>query len=225
MGKNRTAGLYCPACDLFRVLNVYLFSQVINVRIGQANQPMLTAEDDRLVEAVLTGDVEAFGGIVRRYEKPIFNLMYRATGMQDEAADLTQEAFLKAYDKIHTFRPGRRFYPWLYTLSINVARDYIRKRQRQPKTSLHDPETIAETAFGDLNAIAEADRSAEIQSLFEILRNLPLDDREVLLLRFREGLQMKEIAEHLGLSLSGAKMRVQRGLHKLQKAWEGSDHV
>jgi RNA polymerase sigma-70 factor (ECF subfamily) len=195
------------------------------VRIGQINQPMMTAEDDQLVEAVLSGNAEAFGGIVRRYEKPIFNLMYRTTGMHDEAADLTQETFLKAYGKIHTFRRGQHFYPWLYTLSINVARDYLRKRQRQPKTSLRDPETIAETAIGDSNAIAEADRSAEIQSLFEILRNLPLGDREALLLRFREGLKMNEIAERLGLSVSGAKMRVQRGLHKLQKAWEDIDHA
>ena len=58
-----------------------------------------------------------------------------------------------------------------------------------------------------------------------MLRNLPIDDREALLLRFREGLKMKEIAEQLGLSVSGAKMRVQRGLHKLQKAWEDLDHA
>ena len=186
---------------------------------------MVTAEDDRLVEAVLMGKVEAFGGIVRKYEKVIFNLMYRATGSQEEAADLTQDAFLKAYDRLHTFRAGGRFHPWLYTLSVNVARDYLRKRQRQPKTSLRDPETIAETAFGDSNAIADADRSADIRSLFEILRNLPLDDREALLLRFREGLKMNEIAEKLGLSVSGAKMRVQRGLQKLQKAWEDVDHA
>jgi RNA polymerase sigma-70 factor (ECF subfamily) len=191
----------------------------------QANQPTVMAEDDRLVEAVLLGNVEAFGGIVRKYENAIFNLMYRATGSREEAADLTQDAFLKAYDRLHTFRAGRKFHPWLYTLSINVARDYLRKQKRQPKTSLRHPETIAETAFGDSNAVAEADRAAEIQSLFEVLRNLSLDDREALLLRFREGLKMKEIAEQLGLSVSGAKMRVQRGLHKLQEAWKDTDHA
>ncbi len=191
----------------------------------QANQPTVMAEDDRLVEAVLLGNVEAFAGIVRKYENAIFNLMYRATGSREEAADLTQDAFLKAYDRLHTFRAGRKFHPWLYTLSINVARDYLRKQKRQPKTSLRHPETIAETVFGDSNAVAEADRAAEIQSLFEVLRNLSLDDREALLLRFREGLKMKEIAEQLGLSVSGAKMRVQRGLHKLQEAWKDTDHA
>ena len=191
----------------------------------QANQPTVMAEDDRLVEAVLLGNVEAFAGIVRKYENAIFNLMYRATGSREEAADLTQDAFLKAYDRLHTFRAGRKFHPWLYTLSINVARDYLRKQKRQPKTSLRHPETIAETVFGDSNAVAEADRAAEIQSLFEVLRNLSLNDREALLLRFREGLKMKEIAEQLGLSVSGAKMRVQRGLHKLQEAWKDTDHA
>lgn len=180
---------------------------------------MVTAEDDRLVEAVLTGDLEAFGGVVRRYEKPIYNLMYRATGIEDDAADLTQEAFLKAFDKLHTFRPGRRFYPWLYTLSINVARDYLRKRQRQPKNTDFDPETMAQmTAF-------ESNNDLEIKDLFDMLRHLPINDREALLLRFREGFSMKEIAEHLGLSVSGAKMRVQRGLQKLKRAWEGVEHA
>ena len=186
---------------------------------------MVTGEDDRLVEAVLTGDGDAFSGIVRRYEKPIFNLMYRASGSRDDAADLTQEAFLKAYHKIHTFRAGRRFYPWLYTLSINVARDYLRKRHRQPDMTDRDPETMARMAFGESNVIAEAERSAKVRSLFEMLHKLPLNDREAVLLRFREGLKMKEIAVRLGLSLSGAKMRVQRGLQKLQKAWEERYHA
>lgn len=185
---------------------------------------MLTAEDDRIVEAVLRGDAEAFGGIVRKYEKPIFNLMYRATGSRDEAADLTQDAFLRAYDKIYTYRLGRRFYSWLYSLSMNIARDHLRKRHRRLETADHDPENTAQMTGSDANVSAQADHSANVESLHQILRVLSINEREAVLLRFRDGLKMKEIAEYLGLSVSGAKMRVHRGIEKLQKAWGNRNH-
>jgi RNA polymerase sigma-70 factor (ECF subfamily) len=180
---------------------------------------MTTTEDDRMVEAVRMGDTQAFGGIVRKYEKPIFNLMYRATGSRDDAADLTQDAFLRAYDKIHTFRLGRKFYSWLYTLSLNVVRDHLRKGRRRP--AIVTDQDLDNSAQGSLDGVLKAngiERTLELQHLFHILRTLPLKDREAVLLRFRDGLQMKEIAERLDLSVSGAKMRVHRGLAKLQKA-------
>ena len=170
-----------------------------------------------MVEAVRMGDTQAFEGIVRKYEKPIFNLMYRVTGSRDDAADLTQDAFLRAYDKIHTFRLGRKFYSWLYTLSMNVARDHLRKRRRQPAAADQDPENTAQGALDEGLTANGVERSVEIQRLLGLLRALPLKDREAVLLRFRNGLPMKEIANRLGLSLSGAKMRVHRGVAKLQK--------
>ncbi len=170
-----------------------------------------------MVKAVRMGDTQAFEGIVRKYEKPIFNLMYRATGSRDDAADLTQDAFLRAYDKIHTFRFGRKFYSWLYTLAMNVARDHLRKRCRLPAATDQDPENTAQGALDEALTANGVERSVEIQRLFSLLRALPLKDREAVLLRFRNGLAMKEIANRLGLSVSGAKMRVHRGVAKLQK--------
>jgi RNA polymerase sigma-70 factor (ECF subfamily) len=185
---------------------------------------MSTAEDDQMVKAVRMGDVEAFGGIVQKYEKPIFNLMYRTTGSRDEAADLTQDAFLRAYDKLHTYRLGHKFYPWLHALSMNVARDFLRSRQRQVETADYNTENAGRMTWSDSSAAAEADRSADSERLHHLLRTLSINDREAVLLRFRDDLKMKEIAERLGLSLSGAKMRVHRGLEKLQKAWGKKRH-
>jgi RNA polymerase sigma-70 factor (ECF subfamily) len=175
---------------------------------------MTRTEDDQMVAAVLKGHADAFGDLVRKYEKPIFNLMFRATGSWDRAEDLTQEAFLKAYDKIHTYRRGRKFYSWLYALALNVARDEHRKSRRQPETAPLDPETAARIPA------AAPKHADEVRSLFQILRTLPIRDREAVLLRFRDGLKMKEIAARLDLTVSGAKMRVHRGLAKLQQAWE-----
>jgi RNA polymerase sigma-70 factor (ECF subfamily) len=154
---------------------------------------------------------------VRKYEKPIFNLMYRSTGSPDAAADLTQDAFLKAFDKLHTYRPGRKFYSWLFALAVNTARDHLRRDRRQPVMTDHNPEM----ALAD----GAPDNRDDVQCLLEIMRTLPAHDREAVLMRFREGLKMREIAERLDLSISGAKMRVQRGLAKLRAAWESVNHV
>ena len=169
-----------------------------------------------MVQAVLMGDANAFGGLVRKYERPIFNLMYRSTGSRDTAADLTQDAFLKAYGKIHQYRPGRKFYSWLYTLAMNTVRDHLRQNRRRPETTHFEPESSARSIRDDAGE--------DVQSLFQIMRALPLKDREAVLMRYREGLQMKEIAERLNLSVSGAKMRVHRGLRKLQQAWKEAGH-
>jgi RNA polymerase sigma-70 factor (ECF subfamily) len=185
---------------------------------------MFTAEDDQVVEAVLMGNSEAFGGIVRKYEKPIFNLMYRTTGSEDVAADLTQDAFLRAYDRLHLFRSGRKFYSWLYALAINIARDHLRKQKRTPPSTSQDPEKALSQVPETGGTGDEANRLADIHTLFEILRTLPLKDREAVIMRFRDGLKMKEIAARLDLSVSGAKMRVHRGLAKLQKAWGDNYH-
>lgn len=169
-----------------------------------------------MVEAALMGNTNAFGGLVRKYEKPIFNLMYRTTGSPEAAADLTQDAFLKAFDKLHTYRPGRKFYSWLFALAVNTARDHLRRDRRQPDVTDHDPEIAPAGEAPDI--------TDDFQSLLEIMRTLPVQDREAVLMRFREGLKMKEIAERLGLSVSGAKMRVRRGLAKLRAAWEAVNH-
>ena len=185
----------------------------------RTNWSLLSADDDQLVEEVLGGDTESFRGIVNKYEKPIFNLMYRATGSREEAADLTQDAFLRAYDRLHSFRTGQKFFSWLYALALNIARDHLRKQKRTPSSNTEDLEKSA--AFGTCSKDTgdEATRLAERCTLFEILRELPLKDREAVIMRFRDGLKMKEIADRLNISVSGAKMRVHRGLAKLREAW------
>lgn len=180
---------------------------------------MLTVGDDQLVEEVLSGNSESFRGIVNKYEKPIFNLMYRATGSREEAADLTQDAFLRAYDRLHAFRLGQKFFSWLYALALNIARDHLRKQKRTPPSNIADLEKSAAFAPWAKDTGDEATRLAETFTLFKILRELPLKDREAVIMRFRDGLKMREIADRLNISVSGAKMRVHRGLAKLREAW------
>jgi RNA polymerase sigma-70 factor (ECF subfamily) len=176
---------------------------------------MPMTDETRIIEAVLDGEVNAFEPLVAKYEKPIFNLMYRTTGSLDEAVELTQEAFLKAYDKLEQFQLGRSFFSWLYALAVNVGRDYLRYKKRNPP-SIHDnPGYVAELTPQD-PAPEDPRLTEEVQSLLTALEQLPIDYREAVVLRYREERSMQEIADMLNLSVSGAKMRVHRGLDKLR---------
>lgn len=170
-------------------------------------------DEARIIAAVLDGEVNAFEPLIAKYEKPIFNLMYRTTGSVDEAVELTQEAFLKAYDKLAQFQPGRNFFSWLYALAVNIGRDHLRYKKRNPP-SIHDQRGHV---VEHVEAGPEDPRLTEdYQSLIKALDQLPIDYREAVVLRYREERSMKEIADMLGLSVSGAKMRVHRGLEKLR---------
>ena len=83
--------------------------------------------DEKLISDILAGDVEAYAILVKRYQKPIFNLMMRTTSCEEDAFDLTQEAFVRAYEKLERFKPSGRFFPWLFTIAMNLARDFLRK--------------------------------------------------------------------------------------------------
>ena len=169
-------------------------------------------DETRIIAAVLEGEADAFEPLIAKYEKPIFNLMYRTTGSIDDAVELTQEAFLKAYDKLEQFQLGRNFFSWLYALAINIGRDYLRHKRRLPP-SIHDnPGPVVE------NQPPQEDPrlSEDVQSVIKALEQLPIDYREALVLRFREERSMQEIAAMLNLSISGAKMRVHRGLEKMR---------
>jgi RNA polymerase sigma-70 factor, ECF subfamily len=172
--------------------------------------------DQSLVGEILSGDVNAYALLVKRYQKPILNLMLRMTGSEQDALDLTQETFVKAYEKLEKFSPSASFFPWLYTMGLNVARDFLRKAKRSPIES-HDLENVYAI---DCDQEDRLGNQLNIQKVQEQLQMLPVDYREALLLRFHEGLSVSEVAYALGLSLSAAKMRIQRGLLKLRQLLE-----
>lgn len=172
-------------------------------------------EENRLINAILDGDAESFAVLVHRYQRPIYNMMLRMTNHPEEAADLTQEAFLKVYENLERFRPNGRFFPWLYTIGLNLARDHLRRHKNTEEAAGLDPAT------GQLGqGCAEDDgaclRRMDAERLPSLLAALPLEYREALVLRFHEGLTMRDVGLALGISTSGAKMRVQRGLQRLR---------
>lgn len=170
-------------------------------------------DEAKIIDTVLEGEVNAFEPLVAKYEKPIFNLMYRATGSYDEAIDLTQETFLKAYDKLYQFQRDRNFFNWLYALALNIGKDYLRYKKCKIPLICDNTEDLDEN---DDAGLEDFRLTEDYQSLLQALGRISTDYREAIVLHYREGRSMKEVAEILNLSLSGAKMRVSRGLEKLR---------
>ena len=176
-------------------------------------------DEQRCIDRVLRGEVNAFGPLVERYQKPIFNLMYRMAGSSDKAADLTQETFIRAYEKLERFHPGKRFFPWLYSIGLNLARDFARKNNSNPETgSTLNPDSLSGcNSPGDQHELM-CD-SLEFLRLEIALDKLPVIYREALILRYHDECSMGDIAAALNLSLSAAKMRVHRGLDMLREQY------
>jgi RNA polymerase sigma-70 factor (ECF subfamily) len=180
----------------------------------------VSSSDANLIYEILAGDAEAYGILVRRYQKPIFNLMLRMTCCDEDAMDLTQETFVRAYEKLEQFKGSSPFFPWLYTIGMNLARDFLRrvKASRTAVESLSSDPGLASNSGEDLY------ESADAEQVSHLLQKLPHDYREALVLRFHEGLSVSELASALGISVSGAKMRIHRGLLKLRELLRGKTH-
>lgn len=181
-------------------------------------------DDQSCISAVLAGDVNAYSALVKRYEKPIFNLMYRMTGSQADALDLAQDAFIKAYEQLDRFQTDRKFFPWLYTIAMNVARNLLRDKKRGAQSSYIDEwEGCSGLDYPQQQEELMCAR-LDFSVLHEALLQLPEDYREAIILRYREELSMEEVADALEISISGAKMRVHRGLNKLREILKETDH-
>jgi len=182
-----------------------------------------TLEDAQIVRQVLRGRKEAFGVLVERYQKPIFNYIYRFYGNYELAQELTQETFLRCYQFLKSYDPERKFSTWLYTVAKNLCIDELKKQRSAREVSLEDalPAVDAKDAAtaADRNQQAECIRREEDFKLLEALQELPAAARTVLLLHYFQGLSYQEIGETLGLPVSTVKIRIFRAKKILLEKW------
>lgn len=175
---------------------------------------MRQIDEGEIIGRVLGGDREAFAALVDAYRGPIYSLAFRMTGSVQDADDLTQESFLRAFQFLWRFRPGEKFFPWLYAVSLNVIRNHLRKTNALSEEAVDGRWPEARDPCGDpTDAAVGRERSRRLQGY---LLRLPVPVREVLVLRFFEEMTFKDIASVTGDSLSGAKMKVYRGLEKIR---------
>jgi RNA polymerase sigma-70 factor (ECF subfamily) len=152
--------------------------------------------------------------VVKKYSKPIYNLVIRLTGQNQDTNDLTQEIFIKVFESLDRFDQNKRFFPWLYTIALNVIRNYKKKAIKEPTLNLEIQDAgTANRSLSRPDVIVSRKQQAE--RLNQYIQGLPESLQEAIVLRYYQDCSFKEIADVLGVSLSAAKMRVYRGLKAL----------
>ncbi|PWL76155.1 MAG: RNA polymerase subunit sigma [Clostridiales bacterium] len=173
-----------------------------------------------MVRKVLGGDANAFETLVLEYEKNVYNIALRMTGNSEDAADMTQEAFIKAYNSLQSFRGDSKFSVWLYRIVSNVCLDFLRSKNRRPTVSLSVEDDDGEDAQLDVADESQSpelllDRKLTRDSVRRGLDSLPPDYRQILLLREIQGLSYDEIAQALSLEVGTVKSRIFRARKRL----------
>ena len=181
---------------------------------------MMTWTDEELVARSRTGDTESFNQLVRRWERPIFALAYRTLGREEDARDVTQETFLRAFRALPGFKGDAKFSSWLYRIALNLCRDWMRKDRRAPMVDVPEGVEIHELA-GDKREVASVEdlaARAELSgAVAEAMERLPEEQRTAIILKEYHGLTFQEIAELTSCPLSTAKTRVYQGLALLRR--------
>ena len=173
-----------------------------------------------MIRRVQHGDVDAFGLLVTAYEKNVYNVALQMLGNREDAQDIAQEAFLKAYNSLSSFRGDSKFSSWLYRIVSNLCLDFKRRQGRRPSSSLTVEDDDGENVQLDI-----ADESQSPETLLERkltreavrrgLAELPDEQRQILLLREIQGLSYEEIGEAMGLEAGTVKSRIFRARKKL----------
>ena len=181
---------------------------------------MTREQEAAIVRKVLGGDANAFETLVLEYEKNVYNIALRMTGNSEDAADMTQEAFIKAYNSLQSFRGDSKFSVWLYRIVSNVCLDFLRSRNRRPTVSLSVEDDDGEDAQLDVADESQSpelllDRKLTRESVRRGLDSLPPDYRQILLLREIQGLSYDEIAQALSLEVGTVKSRIFRARKRL----------
>ncbi|HHB90045.1 MAG TPA: sigma-70 family RNA polymerase sigma factor [Anaerolineae bacterium] len=177
-------------------------------------------DETQLIAAAQKGDLAAFNQLVLRYQNLAYNVAYRILGDPDLAADATQDAFIKAYKGISSFRGGA-FKPWMLRIVTNTCYDYLRSAKRKPSDSLDETIEHSGESSPRLHDQGEGpERYVERQELNQMIQwaigQLNADQRAVVTLVDIQGFSYEEAADILGISIGTVKSRLSRGRAKLR---------
>ncbi len=180
--------------------------------------------DEQLVARAQNGDRRAFDLLVRKYQYKIVQLVERLVGEAD-GPDVAQEAFIKAYRALRSFRGQSAFYTWLYRIAINTAKNFLVARKRRPAgqdIDVADAETYGHTAqMSDIDTPEALALSEEIrEKVTEAIQRLPADLRQAITLRELEGLSYEEIAEAMNCPIGTVRSRIFRARSAIDEVLE-----
>jgi RNA polymerase sigma-70 factor, ECF subfamily len=183
----------------------------------------MTSSDEELVARSMGGDLDSFNQLVLRWERPIYALAYRVIGREEEARDVAQETFLRAFRALGGFKGQAKFSSWLYRITLNLCRDWMRKERRTPVSQAPEGIDIIELA-GEATpheTIEQMVGRKELgRAVSKAMAALPEEQRTAIILKEYHGLTFQEIADMLDCPLSTVKTRLYQGLSVVRKQLE-----
>ncbi len=204
-----------------------LKSRPVKICIGMSMETIQktneAAEEMSLVRAAKAGDIGAFEQLVRRYDRNIFRIAQHITQNREDAEDVVQDAFLKAYENLGKFQEQSKFYTWLVRIAVNEALMRLRRRRPERTVSLDEevrteedtmPREVADWAPNPEQLFTQSELRDILQ---RTIQGLPASFRTVFVLRDVEGLSTEETAEALGLSIPAVKSRLLRARLQLRE--------
>jgi RNA polymerase sigma-70 factor (ECF subfamily) len=183
----------------------------------------LSDSDEEIARVVQSGDVDVFGVLIKRYEKKMLRYAKKFLFDYDDAEDIVQEVFLKAYINIQSFDTGRKFSSWLYRIAHNEFINAIKKKKRQP-LSFFDPDTLFPRPVSKENADTRAKERELSHMLDKCLNKLDAKYREPLILYYFEEMSYREIADVLRVPIATVGIRLQRGKKIMRKFCENVNY-
>ena len=192
----------------------------------------MTWTDEELVARSISGDADSFNELVLRWERPIYALAYRTIGREEDARDVCQETFLRAFRALPGFRGQAKFSSWLYRIALNLCRDWVRRERRTPvvqppeDVDLMEMAAAAEPSESIEELVSRKDLARLVERAMELL---PEEQRTAIVLKEYHGLTFQEIADVVGCPLSTVKTRLYQGLtvlrRELAKSAKVSSHL
>src|SRR5881409_2325251 len=180
----------------------------------------MPSTDEELVALSVGGDLDSFNQLVLRWERPIYALAYRVLGREEDARDVAQETFLRAFRALKGFKGQAKFSSWLYRIALNLCRDWIRRERRTPvvqapeDVDLMDLAAAREPSESIEDLVARQDLSRAVE---RAMAALPEEQRTAIILKEYHGLTFQEIADLVGCPLSTVKTRLYQGLTVLRR--------
>jgi len=179
-------------------------------------------EEQALLIKVQKGDLDAYGIVVQEHQGAVYNVCLRILGNQQEAEDLVQEAFLRAYRNIAHYDPGRPFGPWMRTLAANLCYNHLQKARLERVPLEDEQDQVADKPKRNPEALLEL--SQRDQQLYRAIWQLPDLQRTALELRHFQDLSYKEMAEVMKLPLNTVRSHLYRARRKLAEVLEENKH-
>jgi len=197
---------------------VFAVNRSLGERSGDARD-LARLEEREAIEACLSGDASAFDALVIRHQKSIQRVCYRFTGNTEDAADLTQEVFVKAYRSLSKFRGGSAFSTWLYRIAVNACLSFKASRKNRAEEWDEDHDIVAEGP----SAEESLDSRMNAQTVHAALETLPEKQRVTVIMKVLEERTHAEVAEILGSNVGTVKANLFFAIRNLRKHLAGRE--